>query len=352
MRILNRHDVRMALDGGELAVLSAVQTAYVMHAEGQSQIPLSTFLRPPDKPDSRIIALPAYLGGKDPVIGLKWISSFPGNVHNGMQRAASVSILNDLESGYPLAVMESSGISAARTAASAALASHVLQGPNLVHSVGLIGCGTINHKTIAYLAEIHPEIRRAVLFDVVAEHAEISATTLGKRHPQIAFRSGSLADVLRTQTVSIATTDSSYWLDLDRYPDRPKGQVILHVSLRDLSTDTIRGAYNVVDDPEHVCQKETSLHKVAQELGHRGFIHATIGDLISGRTAPRRGDDTVVFSPFGLGILDLAVCAEVLRAADTAKIGIVVDGFDPGSHDVTSLMLAGVKPTVHRLGVA
>lgn len=341
MRILNRHDVAEALKNQEPAVLSAVESAYVLHHAGQSQVPFSTFLRPPDKPDSRIIALPAYLGGADPVIGIKWISSFPENIRHGFQRASSVSILNDLQTGYPVAVLESSQISAARTAASAAVASRLLHEPHPVVSVGLVGCGTINRAALGYLLLTHPTIRTAFLYDAVGEHAEIAAATLADEIAGVTFSAGTIADALRGQTVSIATTDSTYWLDLADYPDRPSAQVILHLSLRDLTVTSVLRAYNVVDDVDHALQKETTLHRAEQEVGHRAFVHATVGDLVGGRPADMPGSHTAIFSPFGLGILDLAVSAHVLKIADERGIGTSVDGFDPGAHRVTGLINGG-----------
>ncbi|MEV0007552.1 2,3-diaminopropionate biosynthesis protein SbnB [Streptomyces sp. NPDC051840] len=334
MRILGRDDVRAALNGLETTVLDAVRTAYLLHGRGRSQVPFSTFLRPPETPGSRIISLPAHLGGPAPVMGLKWISSFPANVEQGLQRASSLQILNDLETGYPTALLEGSQISASRTAASAALAARALHGDREVTTVGLVGCGTINHRVAGYLTLTHPAVETVVLQDAVPGRAEALAAELSETHPGITFRAGDLAEALTAQTVSVATTDSGYWLDLADFPGRPDGQVVLHLSLRDLNTSSVLGAYNVVDDTEHTVREQTSLHRAEQETGHRDFVHAEIADVLEGTaTLPETG--TVVFSPFGLGILDLAVADAVLTAAAAAGIGSEVSGFDPGSHRVT-----------------
>jgi ornithine cyclodeaminase len=82
--------------------------------------------------------------------------------------------------------------------------------------------------------------------------------------------------------------------------------IVLNISLRDLGTDVISSSYNVVDDIDHVLNADTSPHLTEQRLGHRRFIHATIPQLLAGEG--RLGADRpVVVSPFGLGVLDLAV---------------------------------------------
>ncbi|MEU1402272.1 2,3-diaminopropionate biosynthesis protein SbnB [Streptomyces sp. NPDC005728] len=338
MKVLGRDDVKAALTGLEPAVLDAVRTAYVLHGQGHSQVPFSSFLRPPQPAGSRIISLPAYLGGPQPVMGLKWISSFPANVEQGLQRASSVQILNDLATGYPKALLEGSQISASRTAASAALAAGALHGDRRVRSAGLVGCGTINQRVLAFLTHTHPDLDTVVLQDVVPGRAEVFAAELESEYPGITFRTGTVGDALAAETVSIATTDSTYWLDLAEYPERPAGQVILHLSLRDLSTNSVLGAYNVVDDIEHCVREQTSLHKAEQEVGHREFVHAEIASVL-GCTEPPAAQDPIVFSPFGLGILDLAVAQAVVKAATEAGLGTEAEGFDPGSHRVTAAML-------------
>src|SRR5919202_4728180 len=124
--------------------IRVVREAYLAHADGQAVNPDSYFLRFPGKPDSRIIALPAYLGKNFDVAGLKWIASYPANIQRGFPRASAVLILNNYETGYPFAILESSIISAARTAASAALAAFWLGGQSRrAHSLGIVGPGFI-----------------------------------------------------------------------------------------------------------------------------------------------------------------------------------------------------------------
>src|SRR5213595_4264907 len=119
LSIINGKTVFDIIHAHRADCIEIVRNAYLAHARGQSVNPDSYFLRFPGKPDCRIIALPAYLGNGFHVAGLKWIASYPGNIQQGFPRASAVLVLNNYENGYPFAFLESSIISAARTAASA-----------------------------------------------------------------------------------------------------------------------------------------------------------------------------------------------------------------------------------------
>ena len=95
-----------SLRGREKEIVELVEATYRLHGAGDSVNPPSYFLRFPDRPSSRIIALPASIGGQVRVDGLKWISSFPENVTAGIPRASAVLILNDHDTGYPFACLE------------------------------------------------------------------------------------------------------------------------------------------------------------------------------------------------------------------------------------------------------
>src|SRR5947209_10006562 len=146
--------------------IQIVREAYLAHADGRSVNPDSYFLRFPQKPDCRIIALPAYLGNGFDVAGLKWIASYPANVQRGFPRASAVLVLNNYETGYPFAILESSIISAARTAASAALAAHWLNGQShLAHSLGIVGAGFIARYVYEFLVDTGWAIEDVQLYD-------------------------------------------------------------------------------------------------------------------------------------------------------------------------------------------
>ena len=102
--------------------------------------------------------------------------------------------------------------------------------------------------------------------------------------------------------------------------------VVLHVSLRDLAPEILLGSTNVVDDVEHCLKANTSPHLAEQLTGSRDFLAGTLDDVMAGRvTVP--ADRPVVFSPFGLGVLDLAVGKYVYDEVTRSGELHVIDDF-------------------------
>jgi ornithine cyclodeaminase len=324
--ILNGQQTLSLLENNELRIVGLVRDAYVTHARGESSLPHSTFLNFPQRARERIIALPAFLGGEFSVAGMKWIASFPENTAKGLDRASAVVILNSMETGRPQAIMEGAAISAKRTAASAALAAHVLSEQSHA-AVTLIGCGPINLEIARFLVAVMPELGRFVLYDIDSMRAREQASKFRMLFPMIDI---SVVDDLQTALrgatlVSLATTAiEPHVMNLDACA---AGATILHISLRDLEPNYILGCDNVTDDIDHVCRARTSLHLAEQLSGSRSFIRCTLAEVLTKREPARAGAGVTVFSPFGLGVLDLAVAQWVSAEAISKRIGTTVEMF-------------------------
>jgi 2,3-diaminopropionate biosynthesis protein SbnB len=327
--ILKGPEILALLQGQERQLIRTVSLAYQAHAREQSSLPHSVFLRFPGNDTNRIIALPAYLGDRFEVAGLKWVSSFPGNLDRGIDRAMAVLILNSPTTGRPEAIMEGSLISAKRTAASAALAAQCLQGEDRATRAGIIGCGLINFEIVRMLRTACPEVRSYILFDTNPERAshfrQECLNTFGDVEVEIAEEVKRVLNSARL--ISIATTAiKPHLFDLSGCVP---GTTILHISLRDLSPELILSSDNVVDDVDHVCRAQTSVHLAEQLAGNREFINCTLGDVLRNRDGGKRDAAITVFSPFGLGILDIALGKFIYDLAIQQGSGSIIESFLP-----------------------
>jgi ornithine cyclodeaminase len=330
--ILRGGEVESALDGREREIIETVAESYKTHAAGESSLPTSLFLRFPASERDRIIALPAYIGGGFDVAGVKWVSSFPGNLGRGLNRASAVIVLNSSLTGVPEVVMEGSVVSAKRTAASAALAATTLHGGD-VRSVGFVGCGPINFETARFLLAASPSVEEFVLFDVEAARARQFAEKCRGLNGALKIQSvPEIREVLRgADVISFATTAATpHLFDLSACR---RGSTVLHISLRDFAPEVILACDNVVDDVDHVCRERTSVHLAGQLTGSRDFIRCTLAEVLNGTArAKSNPDDVTIFSPFGLGVLDLAVGQLAVRLAHAQGFGTTVESFLPGPY--------------------
>ncbi|MGP4023224.1 2,3-diaminopropionate biosynthesis protein SbnB [Actinomadura sp. 3N407] len=309
--VISGAQVHGAVAGREEQVTRMVEAAYRLHGEGRTVNPDSYFLRFPDRPSDRIIALPASVKGDVDVHGIKWISSFPGNVANGIPRASAVLILNDAETGYPFACLESSIISAARTAASAALAAAALTDArgDRPRRVGFVGAGLIARYIHTYLAGNGFAFDALGVHDLSADHAEGFTGYLARTEKGDITIHDTAESLIRSSDLVVFATVAGepHVTDPAWFAHNP---LVLHISLRDLSPEIILSSCNIVDDVEHCMKANTSPHLAEQQVGNRGFVDGTLYDVLTGKTTPPTGKP-VIFSPFGLGVLDLAVARYV-----------------------------------------
>jgi ornithine cyclodeaminase/alanine dehydrogenase len=116
------------------------------------------------KPDSFIHAMPAYYR-KLGIGGLKWVSGYPSNRAIGLPQIAGLMILNDMETGIPLTIMDCRWITAVRTAAVSAITAKYCAKDG-VETLGIVGCGVQGRMSLIAFKEIIPTLEKAKVFDI------------------------------------------------------------------------------------------------------------------------------------------------------------------------------------------
>ncbi|MFG2363468.1 2,3-diaminopropionate biosynthesis protein SbnB [Streptomyces mirabilis] len=325
--IVSGRYIRSVLSDEMAQVKEVVRQAYVAHSKGESVLPQSVFLRFGIHGTSRIIALPACIPDAG-LIGIKWIASVADNVTKGIPRASAVIVLNDAITGRPRACLEGAAISAYRTAASAVLCLEQITTGRNVGTVGVVGAGVIADTVLRYLVHEKWGIDHIAVHDLVPERAAEMVRRTSVLFPDTQVESvEQLGNVVtRSDVLVLATTASTpYLTNTGWFSHCP---AILHLSLRDLDPDVLRIGQNIVDDPMHVTRERTSLHLAATECPDHNLIAGTVADLLEGRTS-RNPDVPVIVSPFGLGILDLAVASFVYgRAVAHGAVTVITDFFE------------------------
>ncbi len=299
--------IKNILDELRQEAIEIVAQTYLTHERGETVNPDSYFLRFAAQPANRIIALPAAIidgEGDQSVSGIKWIASYPDNIKSGIPRASAVLILNDPDTGYPYALLEGALISAVRTAASAVLGAWWLNGRNKrAPRLSIIGGGVIARNILETFFSDDWSFDRVEIHDLNAESSQALAT-FGEQLGLPDVQQVSLEEALSADVVVFATSAGEPYVN-GKGTFRA-GQIVLNISLRDIGAEIIEESYNYFDDITHCLKANTSPHLAEQKYGHRDFVTGTVAQLIRGDLHVAR-DKPLIYSPFGMGILDLAI---------------------------------------------
>lgn len=298
--------IKSLIDEYHNDIYEIIKQTYLAHFLKTINNPPSYFLKFPEKPNSRIIALPAAIcDPQTKLAGIKWIGSYPRNIENNLPRASAVIILNDYDTGFPYACLEGSIISAVRTSYSAVLASEYLHQHKMKISVlGIVGTGYIAKNIYNCFRAKNWEIENIFIYDSNYQRAEKFANEINIDN-KINCKPTTIEKLLQSSSAIVFCTTAlePHINDLSLFKHKP---IILHISLRDLSPEIIQNMDNIVDDIDHVLNANTSVHLAYKKANHIDFIKGTLGELIYGKAVPSK-DKATIFSPMGMGVLDLTV---------------------------------------------
>ncbi|MFN5242562.1 MAG: 2,3-diaminopropionate biosynthesis protein SbnB [Aphanizomenon sp.] len=323
---LSKSDIIQLCGNSSQLYIDAVSHALVLHAEGKIVQPLKPYLRwrgDENHIADRIIAMPAYLGGNNPVAGLKWVGSKHDNpsVH-GIDRASAIIILNDTQTHYPIAILEGSLISGMRTAAVTSVAAKYLARTGFSR-VTCIGCGPIAKMQLLTILEQFPLITSIYLFDLNSLAAKNLVLELNQHFPGVEYHIAATAEEAVRQgevVITCTVTDKPYipyeWLQ--------KGTFVSNISIMDLHKEVFLKADKVVvDDWEQSNREKKIINQLVIEGSFsREHLHAELGEIILGNRSGRESnEEIIVLNPMGMAIEDMACSQSIYEKALATGVG-------------------------------
>ena len=302
--LLDRSNIKTLISMAD--VISVVEEAFRMCGEGSGRMPAKTYLSV-EHGDFR--AMPAALPGS---AGVKWVNVHPQNRSLGLPSIMGILIYSDPKTGYPLAIMDATEITAYRTGAAAAIASKYLARPDS-HSVGIIGAGFQAHTQVLAHAELFNSISMNV-FDVSTAAVDKLISSLS----QFSIRSCSIqeavvSDIVCTLTPSRSPIVRREWVNPGTHinavgADAPGKQ--------ELDPSILKEAIVVVDDMEQASGSGEINVPVQKGTYSINEIYGTLAELVAGKKKGRDNNkDITVFDSTGIAVEDIAVAKVLFERA-------------------------------------
>jgi ornithine cyclodeaminase/alanine dehydrogenase-like protein (mu-crystallin family) len=308
-------------------------------------------IMPRHTPDRRFMAMPAYLGGRFGTTGVKWYGSNIANREKGLPRSILMFVLNDTDTGAPLAFMSANLLSAYRTGAVPGVGARRLARPNS-KVVGIMGPGVMAKTTFEAFVVACPGIDTVKVKGRGRESLRSFTDWIGGRYPQVTniVEVQSLEEVVRDSDLVAFCSSHSGTGDPTAYPtvkrEWVKGGAFLAMPSpcnmdEGMEAPDIRkvvdcmGMYDAwaeeLPKPLHHhipvigCR---FLDMVDQGRMTRDQIH-DLGKIVAGDLPGRLSDDEIVImSVGGLPVEDVAWATVVHRNAVARGIGVSLNLWD------------------------
>ena len=296
-------------------IISVLEAMFREKAEKRVEMPPKIGIH--SMPDAFIHAMPALIPAQK-AAGMKWVGGYPENGKRRLPYISGVLILNDFETGLPLAIMDCTWITAQRTGAATAISAKYLARPDSA-TVGILGCGVQGRSNLEALKAVLP-LRKVRAYDVQPGRADryiedvrsqFGLDAQAARDPRGAVEG---CDVVVTAGPILRkphATIQSGWLQAGAF-----------ASLVDFDSYWHPTALHEVDK---FCTDDVPQLHHYREVGYFQNIppvYADVAELVTGRKPGRETpEERTIACNLGLALEDLATAPLIYRRALEQGIG-------------------------------
>lgn len=297
-------------------IIDSLEVAFREKGEGRTEMPPKPGVHPGGG-DNFIHAMPAYIPALKSA-GVKWVGGFPENLKRGLPYITGLLILNDDETGLPLAVMDCTWITGMRTGAATALSARYLARPDS-ERVGVLGCGVQGRTNVEALRVLFP-LKQVMAYDTDPQALERYAEEIRQRLD---------LEVIPACDPREAVSGCDIVVTAGPILKKPHATIRVgwmgdgaFASLVDFDSYWHPEA---MAEADKFCTDDTAQLLHYQQVGYFQQIpalHADLGELATGRKPGRETAEEKTFTAnLGLAIDDMAVAPLIYRRALEKGIG-------------------------------
>jgi len=311
---LSREDVE-AVNLPMRRIIDALDRMFKEKGEGRVEMPPKPGIH--TRPDAFIHAMPAYLPSTE-AAGMKWVSGYPDNQAKGLPYITGLLILNDVDTGFPISVMDCTWITAKRTGAATAVAAKYLARPES-STVGIVACGVQGRSNLEALACLF-QITRVKAYDIVPAIARQFADEMSRQLDVEVEPVSHVADAVKDLDIVVTSGP------ILKHPAPPieagwlaPGAFASPVDFDSFWQGAALAEADKLATDDHA---QMAYYRAEGYFGETPEPYADLGELAAGKKPGRQSpDERTISINLGLALDDMATAPLIYQQAVEAGIG-------------------------------
>lgn len=268
--------------------------------------------------------MPAYLGRTES-LAIKVVTQFEGNLKHGLPTILASILLNDPESGKPLAFIDGTYLTATRTGAASAVATKCLARKDS-SIIGVLGTGGQARAQVRGLCEVLKNLAKIKVCDILPKRAEEFADSVSRELKLTVEAVGTSKQcVENSDIIVLATTSRVPVLDGDwmKVGAHINSIGVVGPDGRELDDKTIKKSKIVVDTIEGALAETGDLIiPIRNGVISKDGIYAELHEIVGGEKPGRTSETEVTcWKAVGLALEDAAVAKLAFDKARKEGIG-------------------------------
>lgn len=322
IKTISQEDVACIFKGNANAIYGIIEDSFQKYLAGDIIMPDKISQIFDEASQNRINCMPATLIAEK-ICGMKWVSVFPSNAPKGIQNVTGIMLLSELETGYPIAVIDGTLSTKMRTAAVGCTAAKYLA-PSKVETIGIIGAGEEARMHFTLLKHLFPTIKECRVSSLNTEIEQGFIDKFKDIVPDVKFVTCDNDSHICASGADIIVTAISGQCPVLKAADITKGGLYIHVGGWEDEYGVAQKANKIVcDEWEVVKHRSQTLCRMYMEgLLKDEDIYADLSELISGTKKGRENDDEFIyFNSVGLSYIDINFARYIYEEAKKRGLG-------------------------------